>query len=191
MGDAEAVAQRRRDQAGAGGGADHGERRHVEADGAGARTLADDDVQLVILHGRVEHFLDGTAEAVDLVDEEDVALLEVGEDGGDVGLALERRAGSGADGDAHLAGDDAGQRGLAQAGRADQQHVVERLVAGLGRLDEDLQLLLERLLADEIGQLARTQRDLDVLVLAVDDRVARRWIRRLSQVLSSLCCQAG
>ena len=39
------------------------------------RPFADDQVELVILHRRIEDFLDRRIEAMDLVDEEDVALL--------------------------------------------------------------------------------------------------------------------
>src|SRR5690606_32066563 len=55
--DAEAVAQRRGQQAGAGGGADQGERRQVELDRARGRALADHDVDLEVLHRRIEHLL--------------------------------------------------------------------------------------------------------------------------------------
>ena len=51
------------------------------------RALADDDVEEEVLHRRIEHLLDLVVEAVDLVDEEDVALLEVREDGGEVARA--------------------------------------------------------------------------------------------------------
>ena len=92
------------------------------------------DVELEVLHRRVEDLLDGARQPVDLVDEEDVAVVEVGEDRGEVAGPLERRA---ADvmckPDAHLGGDDAGERGLAQPGRAGEQQVVERLAALRGR----------------------------------------------------------
>ena len=73
-----------------------------QPDGAGAGPLPDDDVDLEVLHRRIEDLLDGPVEPVDLVDEEDVALLQVREDGGHVGLALQRRPGGGDDVDAHL-----------------------------------------------------------------------------------------
>jgi hypothetical protein len=52
--------------------------------------------------------------------------------------------------DAELGRDDLRQRGLAQPGRAGQQHMVERLAARLGRLDRDRELLLQLLLPDEL-----------------------------------------
>jgi hypothetical protein len=60
--------------------------------------------------------------------------------------------GGGAEVDAQLAGDDLGQGGLAQARRAEQQHVVQGLAPALGGLDEDAQVALGLLLADELGE---------------------------------------
>src|SRR3712207_7412809 len=42
----------------------------VEADRSGRRALADHDVELEVLHGRVEDLLHGAGQAVDLVDEQ-------------------------------------------------------------------------------------------------------------------------
>ena len=61
--------------------------------GAGGGALADDDVELVILKRGVELFFEDGLEAVDLVEEEDLALADVGEDGGKVALDLEGGAG--------------------------------------------------------------------------------------------------
>ena len=46
-------------------------------------------------------------------------------------------------GDVELVGDDLGERGLAEAGRAGEQHVVERLAARGGGLDRDRELVLD------------------------------------------------
>ena len=75
-GEAEAVAQRAGQQAGAGGGADQGERRDLQRDRGRPRSLADDDVDPEVLHRHVEHLLGRARHPVDLVDEEDVALVE-------------------------------------------------------------------------------------------------------------------
>ena len=61
--------------------------------GARRRALADDDVQLVVLQRGVELFLEDGLQAVDLVEEEDLALAQVGEDGGEVTLDLQGGAG--------------------------------------------------------------------------------------------------
>ena len=106
---------------------------------------------------------------VDLVDEDDVAVLDRREDRRDV-LPLERRAGDRADADAELLADDVREARLAEAGRADEQDVVERLAACLRRCERDPELLLHALLPDEVGEAARTKRLLELLVLLLDQR---------------------
>ena len=79
-------------------------------------------------------------------------------------------------------GDDVGQRGLAQPGRPGQQHVIQRLAARLGRLDEDLQLLAQHRLAHERAQRARPQGLLQLLLersLFRDRPVSRALCRPL------------
>ena len=128
--DAEAVAQRRGQQAGARGGADQRERRQVELDGARRRALADHDVELVVLQRRIQDFLDHRAQAMDLIDEQHVVRLQVGEDRArdrPAAPAPGRRSGAGST--PSSCGDDVRERGLAEARRPEQQHVVERLAA--------------------------------------------------------------
>ena len=110
-------------------------RSSVTTRGAGA--LAHRDRQLAVLHRGIEGLLQRLRQPVDLVDEEDAARLERGQVAGDVALALERRAGGGHEVHLQLVGHDLGERRLAEAGRAGQQHVVERLAACAGGLDED------------------------------------------------------
>ena len=87
----------------------------------------------IVLERRIEDLLDDRRQPVDLVDEEDVVRLEVGEDRGEIAGALEHRPRGLAQVDAHLARDDVRERGLAQAGRPEEQHVVERLACGCAR----------------------------------------------------------
>ncbi len=77
--EAEPVAQRAREQPRARGRPHQGEAGQVEPDRARRRPLADEDVELEVLHGRVQDLFDGARQAVDLVDEQHVAVLEVGE----------------------------------------------------------------------------------------------------------------
>jgi len=77
--DAETIAQWRGQQPGPRGCADQRERRQIELDGARSGALADHDVQLIILQRRVEDFFDDRTQAVDLVDEQDVARFEIGQ----------------------------------------------------------------------------------------------------------------
>src|SRR6266545_1095540 len=163
----EAVAQRRGEQTGAGGRADQRERRQVERERARGGALAHHDVDAEVLERRVEDLLGRPAEPVDLVHEEDVVLLERREDRGDV-LLLERRAGGRTDAHAELLADDVGEARLAEPGRARQQDMVERLAAGLRRLEGDLELFLDPGLADEVIQAPRPERALDLVLLRAE-----------------------
>ena len=68
---------------------------------------------------------------------------------------------------------------LPSPGRAVEEHVVERLAAAPGGLDEDAQLLLEARLPDEFIEHQRTEPLLLLEVLGqrlgVGDAVAGRW----------------
>ena len=60
---------------------------------ARARSGADQDVHAEILERRVEHLLDVRQQAVNLVDEEDLALLDVAENAGEVEFLLQNGSG--------------------------------------------------------------------------------------------------
>src|ERR1019366_3533846 len=91
-------------------------------------------------------------------DEQHIARLQVGQDRREIAGTLDHRPGGGAEADAQFARDDLGERGLAQAGRAVQQYMVERLAAGAGGLDENREVFAGGLLADELGERLRPQR---------------------------------
>src|SRR5581483_6988265 len=165
----EAISERRGEQTGPRRRADERERRQVERERARRRPLADDDVEPEVLERGIQDLLGGAAHAVDLVDEEHVAFLERGEDRSDV-LALEPGARDLPDADAELVADDLRERGLAEPGRAGEQHVVERLVTRTGGGERDRELLLHSLLADEVGEAARPERALELLFLVAEHR---------------------
>ena len=139
--------------------------------------LAQQDVESEVLHRGVQGLLDGGRQTVDLVDEQDLPVTLLRENAGQIPLALQRGGLDHGDPSAHLLGDDVRQRGLAQAGRAVEEQVVERLVAALGGLDEDLEVVGDRLLADKVPERGWAQRDvhhvLGLLVPAHHGGVAR------------------
>src|SRR5215470_16931227 len=79
--------------------------------------------------GRVVELLDHAGQTVDLVHEEDVSLVQVGEDAHEVPAPFERWPGRGDNACRHLVGQDGGQRGLAEAGGTREQYMVEGLAA--------------------------------------------------------------
>src|SRR5882672_10138767 len=185
---AETVAQRVGEEAGPGGGPDEGELRQIDLDGPRCRSLPDDEIKLEILHGGIENFLDRRIEPVDLVDEQHVALFEVGEQRREVASFGDHRTRRGAEIDAEFARHDLRERGLAEAGRAHQQYVIERLAPRARRLDEDAEVLARLLLADELAQPLRAQRGFgDVLVAALGaDQAAGRRAHLVNSLASSL-----
>jgi hypothetical protein len=97
---------------------------------------------------------------MNLVDEEHIASLEIGNDGGKVAGTFQGGAAGGLEVGSHLYGKDSGQRCLAQAGRSGEQYVVYRFATLPSGLNQDGQSLFEFLLANEIVHMAGTQRHL-------------------------------
>ena len=135
--------------------------RQVERERSRRRPLADDDVETIVLERRIEDLIDRMVEAVDLVDEEDVALVERGQDCGQVPCPLDRRAAGIANVRAELAGDDRGEGRLAEAGRAVQQDVICRVPSLAGGAEQDRQVGLELPLADVFVQGVRPKGPVD------------------------------
>ena len=95
---------------------------------------------------------------MDLVDEQHIVRLQIGELGGEVASLLDHGSRCGAKAHAHLARHDLCERRLAESGRAVEQHVVERLAPRPGGGNEYLEVLANLLLADEVVERLRTQR---------------------------------
>src|SRR5690606_39264313 len=155
-------------------GADQRERRQVVAHAAHRWSLADDQLELEVFHLRIEDFLHRRIEAMDLVSQQHIARFEIGQQGGEIAGLGDHRARSGLEVDAEFARDDLCHRRLAQARRAVQQHVIQRLAARLRGLDEDLQVFARLLLADEIAEMLRPQMALEFVAfgLAAGDQAS-------------------
>ncbi|MNT29449.1 hypothetical protein D3C72_1651880 [compost metagenome] len=97
---------------------------------------------------------------MNLVDEEHIVALQIGEQRRQVLGLFQHRAAGLAQIDAEFCRNDVRQGGLSETGRAKQQHMVECLAALLGRTDEDLQLLTRLGLAYVLVQQLGTQRAL-------------------------------
>ena len=178
LADLEAVAKRGREQAAAGGRADQRERPQLHVDRAGAGPFAERDVDAKILHRRVHELLDRLGQAVDLVDEQDRALLGVGEIGEQVLGRGEGGAAGDLQRDAQVARDAGGEGRLAEAGRAVEQDVAERLLAFAGGVDGDLQPLGHLALADHLAHVLRAEGDF--VVAELGERFARGGLARVA-----------
>ena len=171
--DPEAVAQRAGEQADPRGGTDQREGWQVDLDRAGHRPLADDDVDAEVLHGLVENLLERRLQPVDLVDEQDAGALQVGENGREITGPLDGRTRGALQHRPHLVRQDVGDGGLAEAGRAVQQHVIERLAARPCRPDEDGEVGLDLLLPDVVVERARSEGEVDAAVASLRDGIEK------------------
>ena len=100
---------------------------------------------------------------MDFVDEEHVALFEIGQQRREIAGFGDNRTGGRAEIDAEFLRHDLRKRRLAEAGRADEEHMIECLAAVLRRLDEDLQVGARFRLASEVVQRLWPQGGIDVL----------------------------
>ena len=155
---AEAVAQRLREQAGPRGRTDERERLERHRHHARMHPAVDGEVDAEVLHGRIDVLLDRRGQAVDLVDEEHVALLHLRERADQVRRLRERRTARHIGAASHLVGDHVRKRGLAEPRRAMQQHMFHRRRTGARGIDGDRQAFLQVGLSDVLGQLLRAQR---------------------------------
>ncbi len=94
---------------------------------------------------------------MDLVDEEDVPLVQRGQDRGQIPCPLDGRTAGVADVGAELPGHDRGQGRLAKARRAVKEDVIGGVPSLAGGAQEDRQVRLELALADVLVQGVRPQ----------------------------------
>jgi hypothetical protein len=125
--------------------------------GARAWTCANKDIEPEILKRRVENFFDVGLEAVNFVDEENLARPHVAQDAREVEFLLKDRAGRLIDRHGQFVGDYAGQRGFTKAGRAAEQHVVHSFTTAFGGFDGNRELFSNTGLAGEIVKRGGTQ----------------------------------
>ena len=162
---AEAVPQGGGKLPGPGGGSHQGKMGQVDADGTGAGPLADDDIEGVVLHGGVQYLLHAAVQPVDLIDEEDIIFIEVGQQGSQIARFFDGRTAGNTDIDPHFRRDDLRKGGFAQAGGAVKQHMVQRLPAQARRLHKDREIFLDLLLPDVFLQRVRAQGKLIIPVV--------------------------
>jgi len=174
---AEAVAQGSRDHARARRRPHQREGLDIERVVARVGSLVDDELALERVHGLVHVLFQDARQAVNLVDEDDLVLLDMAQHAEQLGGILERRARRHLDGNLELAGNDVRECGLPQPGRSVEQHVIERVAALLRGLDEHAQVLLELGLADELFQPARAQERVALGFVGRDDRIADAFVR--------------
>ena len=173
------------------GGADERETGQIQADRAGARSLIDHDVDEKIFHGAVKIFLHSGIEAVDLVDEEDIALLQTGQQSGEIARFFDDRSAAGLDIGAFFVGDDVCEGGFPQSRGTAQKQMPQRLVTGLGSFHIDFQPLFDLILPGKRCKILRTERLFRRLILPCQcrcNKTFRRFHKESSFKFSKVIC---
>ena len=104
---------------------------------------------------------------MDLVYEQHVSCLEIGDHGGQVTGSLECRSRRSTELGTHRGGEDGTERGLAKSRRPREQHVVDGLTSPPCGFDQDRQPFLEGGLADEVLHASGPKTGLDRLILRI------------------------
>ena len=103
----------------------------------GIRAAVHNDVDAKIFHRGIEKFFDHAAEAMDLVDEQNVAGLQRRQDADQVLRLVERRPRRRAQGAAEIPRDQRRERRLSEPGGTVEQDVLERFVTPFRCVDRD------------------------------------------------------
>src|ERR1044071_860684 len=123
---------------------------------SGCRTLPDHQIELIVLHRWIKRLLNRGGKAVNFVNEQDVMLLEICQDGGQIACMGQHETGGRAERSPHLTSNDMGNGGLPQPRGAIKNRVIERFVPLLRRLDTDPQGFFHPFLANILLQGLRT-----------------------------------
>jgi hypothetical protein len=134
-----------------------GESREVESNRTSGGAFAQHDVELKIFHRWVQHLFDIPAEAMDLVDEKHIAFAEASEDRGEISGTVESWTGGDVECDLEFSGDDARQRGLAEARRSREEQMIHGLLATSSSFKDDAKVLLEFPLSDKVIEMTGTK----------------------------------
>src|SRR5579872_977165 len=141
----------------------------------GVRAAIDDEIDLVILHRRIQELFDHSAQTMYLVDEQDVAFFQRGQDTNQIFRLLERRAAGRPQRASQILGDKRCERRLAQAWRPIKQDVLEWFASTPGSIDGDLQIFDDGILPDVLVERPRPQaRTIDLIferIFCTDDPV--------------------
>ena len=125
----------------------------------------------VVLHGRVEILFHYRAQAVDLVDEKHVVLLQRSQYAGQIARLVEHGARCHFEAHSEFVGHDGRQCSLAQAGRAVEQQMVESFAAHAGSRHEYLEIGHNAVLTGKCVEMRRAK-SLLYIAVAVRCRLA-------------------
>ena len=154
----ETSAQGSRNQTGARCRSYQSKLRQLQLYRARGSALSNQQIQVVILHGRIKLFFERRNQTMDFINEEHVAFLKVGQQRRNVSRLFDRWSSSAAQFCAHLVSDDVRQRSFPQSRGPSQQDVIQRFLPAQRSLHINTQIVFGFALADVFSQPGRTQR---------------------------------
>jgi len=104
---------------------------------------------------------------VDLVNEQHIMRLEIGQQRSQIARFCDHGPRSRAKTDPELTRNDLSKRGLAQTRGTEEQRVIHRFAARPGAIYEDPQIVARGLLPDKLGQALRPQRGVGIVGLPI------------------------
>ena len=164
---AEASPQRRGKKTLAGSGADQRKGSQINAHRTRTRSLIYHNINHIVLHCRVKIFLHFGRKTVNFIDKQHISLFQGSEQTRQITRAVQHRTGGNLHIHPHLIGDDMCKGSLSQTRRAVEQRMIQGFSAHLGRLNINIQVLDDFLLAGEIFQLLRADNSVQFLIFAV------------------------
>ena len=109
--------------------------RQIQADRSGGSSFSDYNVDRIVFHGRIEYLLHLTVQAVDLIYEKHIALLQIIKDCRHLPRFFDRRSRGDLDIYPHLIGNDTGKRRLSKSRRSIEKDMIQRIASLLCRFD--------------------------------------------------------
>ncbi len=128
---------------------------------ASRRALPNNDVQLVVFERRIQQLFENRLQAMNLINEENLLVLQVSDDGRQIAFDLQERCCRRLEVCAKLVSNDVGQRGLAQTRWPVQQHVIHGFATRPRRFNRHRQIFFDLGLSDEFAQPLRPQLQLE------------------------------
>ena len=166
--DAETGTKRSGKQTASGSCTHQRERTQFQLDASGRRALVYHDIDAIVFHSRIQVFFHDRTQAMDFINEKHIVRFEARKDTCQVARFVEYRAGCHLESYAQFIRYDVTQRGLSQARRAMQKHVVQRLGTKSGSLDEDAQIVHHLVLSVEVTEVQRSQGILEIALLLAE-----------------------
>ena len=132
-------------------------------------TTFNHNVNFIIFHRRIEDFFDSATETVNFIYKKDVAVLEISQNGGKVTGTFNSWTGCHAEISAEFMRDDVRHGGLAEAGRAVEEDMVEgsAVVTFFDGVNSEFEIIFQAFLTNVVRKTERAKRDFCAVLVVI------------------------